>query len=111
MSHGKARPQDDSWLVRRMTGREYVRFLGLKRDTARRVVGLMGQASFPDLSADLSADLKTLMCLTFEQLTCLHDDLERVMRVPYASGAFAERASQALALAGAPPPLLLTGSG
>ena len=80
--------------TRRMGSREFMRFIGFKRDMAVRVIGLMAAAGIPS-----DIDLKRILRLPFEWLACLHDDLMRMSGDPYAVSAFADRMTRSLSSA------------
>ena len=71
-----------------MGAREYMRFIGVKRDMAIRVMELLAATGTPS-----DTNMRWLARLSFNDLASLHDDLLRVGRVPYAASAFAMRIS------------------
>lgn len=79
--------------TRRMGAREFMRFVGVKRDMAVRVIGLIAAAGIPS-----DVDLRQILRLPFEWIACLHDDLVRMSGDPYMMSAFAERVARSFSV-------------
>jgi hypothetical protein len=79
--------------TRRMGASEFMRFVGVKRDMAIRVIDMIAAAGIPS-----DVNLKLILRLPFDWIACLHDDLVRMSGDPYMTSAFAERVARSLSL-------------
>lgn len=81
--------KDNDSFTKLMGIREYIRYSVFKRHMANRVMDMLAATSIP-----FDDDIRALTRMSFDALSCLHDDLVRMASVPYAISAFTNRLLQ-----------------